>query len=86
MLRDCQQCRKRYDDAECYTFCPHARFITAEDRGRKDLAFTLIGKPLCFAHQPNGEKVFVESIGHDGMVTLKGWTGEFAPHLFVLAA
>jgi hypothetical protein len=76
----------RYDDAECFTFCPHGRFITPEDRDRKDLAFSLIGKPLRFAHQPDGPERRIQSISGDGMVTIKDFSGEFAPHLFIVKA
>lgn len=45
----------------------------------------LIGKDLCFAHEPNGPVRRVQAVGWNGMVTIAGMAGEFAPHLFVPA-
>lgn len=82
MQRTCQICRADYDDAIQWTFCPHERFISEEDLERKELALSLIGKDLVWNHEPDGAIVRIQSIGHNGMVTLAGWPGEFAPHLF----
>src|ERR1035438_2298470 len=83
MLRDCDDCGNSYDDAECVTYCPHPRFISPEDARRKDLAIGLINSPLCFKEaQPNPPVVRIESISHNGMVTLRGWPDEFEPSRF----
>lgn len=39
MMRRCEDCQKGYDDFDHWTFCPHERFPTAEERqqGLKDL-------------------------------------------------
>jgi hypothetical protein len=83
MIRNCVTCRQDYDDAERLTFCPHDRFMSAEDLEQKKAGLALIGKHVCFAHQPTGPSHFVQSVGWNGMVTLGDMVGEFAPHLFI---
>jgi len=86
MFVTCKDCNLRFDDSVRSTLCPHTRFISEANRKQKDLAFSLVGKKLRFAHQvddPNGEDVYIQSINQDGMVTLRGWSGEFTPTLFV---
>jgi hypothetical protein len=86
MVVICNECSKKYDDKDCSTICPHEEFLPKEIQVQKDLAFGLIGKRLRFAHEannPNGKDVRIMCIGWDGMVQLHGWTGEFAPSLFV---
>jgi hypothetical protein len=80
----CSKCGFQYDDAERSTICPHDRFLTPEMQAQKDLALSLFGKELQWAHAGSGtrEVLRVQSVGWDGMVTLYGWSGEFAPHLF----
>lgn len=82
MMTECSNCKKIYDDAVCYTFCPHDRFMSDRDLKQKDDALALIGKKLCFAHQLEGPTHRVRSIGWNGMITLDDIEGEFAPHLF----
>jgi hypothetical protein len=84
MRRNCTECHASYDDAARLTYCPHDPLMSAEDLEQKDAAIKLIAKPLHFAGQPDGPEVRVESISWNGMVTLKGWSGQFAPHLFVI--
>lgn len=81
-------CPKRaatFDDAERTTICPHPLIMPADDLARKKVALDLIGKDLHFAHEPDGPVRRVMAVGRNGMVTLHGMAGEFAPHLFVLA-
>jgi hypothetical protein len=80
----CPKCLKELDDAKQTTICPHERFISDEIAAQKDLAFSLLRKTVYFAHLPEGEGFQVESIGHDGMISLRGMVGSFAPHLFVV--
>jgi hypothetical protein len=81
----CPNCGKQYDDADRLTFCPHDLIMPAGELAQKKLALSLIGKPLAFAHRPAGIGALkIESVGSTGMVTLQGWSGEFAPHLFVV--
>lgn len=84
MTTTCPQCKTVYDDARCWTYCPHDRFISDEDAARKAAAFNILGKHVRF-NLPDQLGVFlVTSIGHDGMITLdKTGDAEFAPHLFV---
>lgn len=81
MITICSTCHLRYDDALCWTICPHERFISDEDAARKDLACSLFGKKLRFNHMASGA-LEVQAIDYKGMVTIKGMSGEFAPHLF----
>ena len=80
MQRTCSACRASYDDAVCWTFCPHDRFISDEHAARKDLAHSLMGKPLLF----DGVRTRVNYVCGDGMVEIDGFTGQFAPHLFMI--
>lgn len=82
MERYCNKCRNRYDDAERWTTCPHAVLMSAEDLERKDAAIVLLGKRVLFSHQVEGAPFRVLSCGWNGMVTVEGFVGEFAPHLF----
>lgn len=84
MERICETCAASYDDAICSTICPHRPWLTETDQQRKDRAVALLGKDLHWAHLPDGPTVRITSIAWNGMVTLHGWTGEFAPHLFTV--
>jgi hypothetical protein len=85
MTASCFLCGQDYDDARCSTLCPHREFLTAEEAKQKDLAVGLLRKRIRFAHLPPGaQDTRVTSISHDGMVTIEGLPGEFAPHLFVV--
>lgn len=84
MRKWCRACDMRYDDAKASTICPHRVFLTDEQLKQKDLAISLMGKRVRFAHVPaGGETTRVTSCGWDGMVTVEGMSGEFAPHIFV---
>ena len=81
----CDKCRVMYDDAKAFTFCPHERFMSDQTAAQKDLGVSLVGKPLKWANEinePTAAVLYIESVGFDGMVTLRGWTGEFAPTCF----
>jgi hypothetical protein len=82
MERTCDDCAAIYDDAERSTICPHGRFLSPELQAQKDLAISLIGKTLRWANEPGGETLRIQSVGWNGLVTLVGWSGEFAPHCF----
>jgi hypothetical protein len=82
MTRTCAVCEAVYDDAVGSTICPHRRFLSEADQQQKDLALSLLGHELRWTHLPDGPPVRIQSVGWNGMVTLDGWTGEFAPHLF----
>lgn len=84
MTRKCEECSKIYDDAECWTTCPHESFkpkamMEQWEQGRK-----LIGKQVHFLHQTPAEAYTVDSLLYDGMVGLHELPGWFAPHLFKL--
>ena len=85
MLVSCKDCGSEFDDAARLTFCPHDEIMPADDLEQKKLGLALIGKPVRFAHEPNGPVRSVQSVGWNGMVTLEGMAGEFAPHLFVFS-
>lgn len=78
----CSICKADYDDAVCTTMCPHERFIDDETARQKDLACSLVGKDICFNHQPDGPFHRITYVTYDGMVGLQDMVGEFAPHLF----
>jgi len=82
--RICDTCAAPYDDAVRSTICPHERFLSEADQQQKDLALSLIGKDLRWAHDVCGTcpPLRIQSVGWTGMVTLYGWSGEFAPHVF----
>jgi hypothetical protein len=86
MTRTCEMCHRTYDDAACWTFCPHEEVLTPSLRAQKDLAISLFGHHLRWAHDTDltGDVVHVESMNYSGMVTLRErqYAGEFAPHLF----
>jgi len=82
MLRTCDTCRADYDDAECDTGCPHPLIMGREDLEQKKLALSLLGKDITFAHMPEEPARHIQSVSWNGMVTISGMTGEFAPHLF----
>jgi hypothetical protein len=81
MQKTCDSCARVYDDAKCWTYCPHDQFLSDESLAQKDLANRLCGKRLRFNHMPDGN-LYIESVNWEGMVTIKGMPGEFAPHLF----
>ena len=85
MLVRCNGCGTDYDDAERLTFCPHERIMPAADMEQKKAGLALIGKRVCFAHQPKGPAHHVQAVGWNGMVVLADMVGEFAPHIFILA-
>lgn len=85
MIIQCARCGKTFDDADRTTICPHGLIMPAEDLERKKAGLELIGKDICFAHQPDGPAHRIQSVGWNGMVTIAGMAGEFAPHLFVPA-
>lgn len=82
MFVRCHDCGSDYDDAERWTFCPHEVLMSAEDFQQKDKGIDLLGKFVRFNHQPDGPIYSVQSCGWNGMITLDGLPGDFAPHLF----
>lgn len=84
MMSRCERCRRRYDDAECSTICPHKLIMPRYLLEQKELALTLLGREVTFNHTPNGPFRRVDSVGWDGMVTIEGFVGSFAPHLFTV--
>lgn len=87
MLVKCEKCGKQFDDARRSTLCAHDPFLSEAELAQKDLAMTLLGQNICFNHHaPHGAKYRVQSVTFEGMVTIDGLPGEFAPHLFVIVA
>lgn len=79
----CGLCSKPFDDAERSTICPHRSIMPKEDLKRKMAAIDLLGQQVRFAHQPDGPWRRIQSMSWNGMLTVEGMEGEFAPHLFV---
>ncbi len=68
------------------TVCPHEEFLTVDEAAQKAVALRLLGRKVVFAHRPEGvEPARVTTVHWDGMIELEGWSGEFAPHVFLLA-
>lgn len=55
-----------------------------ERQARRSDAGRLVDRDLRWAHLPDGPTVRVEQVSASGMVTIRGYVGEFAPHLFVV--
>jgi hypothetical protein len=55
-----------------------------------ELALSLLGKYVRFRHDPpihlEDSGYLVTDVTRDGLLELRGWVGEFAPHLFVVVA
>lgn len=85
MIVTCEDCALVYDDADKMTFCPHDLIMPEDDLAQKKVALELCERDICFAHQPDGLPHRIQSVSWNGMVTLHDMTGEFAPHLFVIA-
>lgn len=79
----CHDCGATYHDEDRLTYCPHEPIMAADDLEQKKAGLDLLGRDICFAHQPDGPAHRVQSVGWNGMVTLADMAGEFAPHLFV---
>ena len=87
----CGDCGARYDDAVCWTICPHEQFISDEVAAQKDLAYSLLGKSVIFAHEVSDAArnnpfrvIAMRSSVTSTMVELEGMVGQFAPHLFTV--
>lgn len=85
MNRRCQDCNQVYDDARASTICPHTELMPRHDMDRKIAAIELMdkaqGKYLRFRGQAEG-RYRLQAVSWDGMITVDGFSGEFAPHLF----
>jgi hypothetical protein len=84
MQRTCEDCGCHYDDGVMLTRCPHQRFLTNEQAAQKDLAISLLGKRLNWRGIPGPEPFTINAISQTGMVEVSGFTGLFAPNLFVV--
>jgi len=63
------------------------RPMSEETAQRKDRAIRLWGQPIRFADEPNGEVLTLESIAHDGQVTVRELPGaSFGPECFEIAS
>ena len=83
MLVKCDKCGTEYDDADRLTICRHELIMSADDLVQKKQAIGLVGRTVRFAHEPNGPDRRISSVSWNGMVTIDGMDGVFAPHLFV---
>ena len=84
MTIDCRYCGKRFDDARCWTICPHESLMSDKHLNQKDRAMKLLGKAVVFNHMPDEKPRRIESITWDGMVSVSGMEGYFAPWCFVV--
>ena len=79
MIRRCEKCTVAYDDATCWTICPHEPFISDRDARRKDLAFSLTQKTV--RYKGSEDTLHIQSIDSRGYVTFRerGMEGEYDP-------
>ena len=60
--------------------------MTEEQKSQRDAAIELLRAGwVRWNHQPEGKPMMVTLVTKDGMIELLGWSGQFAPHLFVAA-
>ena len=85
MQTTCLICQSADDDADCYTLCPHEPLMSLAQREQKKLAISLLHKNIRFRNaEPQNPTYRIVSINYEGMVTLHGMAGQFAPNLFVI--
>jgi|HubBroStandDraft_2_1064218.scaffolds.fasta_scaffold410301_1 hypothetical protein len=84
MFVTCSNCEEKFDDALRLTYCPHRLIMPKVDMDRKIAALRLLGREVRFADELDGPYHRVDGVGWKGMVNIAGFTGEFAPHLFVV--
>jgi hypothetical protein len=84
MKRECRKCRAGYDDAERSTICPHDRLKPPEMQDQWEAGHKLLGHRIRFVHMPEGSGYECYALTFEGMVSIAGLPGEFAPHLFVI--
>lgn len=71
MIQTYARCGQSFDDAEAFTFCPHAPLMAAEDMARKIAAIALLGHQVRYkaSRAPAGR---VTAIRWNGWVHLEG--------------
>ncbi len=81
----CGDCDARYDDLDCWTYCPHDRLIRDEVAARKDLGYRLLGKRVTLVPRTAGAGPLrtrrVNAVTWEGYVRLEGLPGRVAPEL-----
>lgn len=82
----CAQCREYFDDADRSTICPHDLLMPQDLLDQKKLGLALLGRQVRFNHMTSGRTMRVESVQWDGMITVEGLVGLFAPHLFTVVS
>ena len=80
MITKCTDCGVAYDDAKCYTVCPHHQFLTDSQLKQKDLAISLLGERVYFFSDLR--TYTVAAVTAEGMVLLDGLKEPFNPQLF----
>jgi hypothetical protein len=83
MIVTCGQCSVDYDDAVRLTICPHNRFMRAEDLQQKIAGLALLGRRVRFRSGAFAREDVrrVWAVGWEGLVSLEGLAGEYAPSL-----
>lgn len=83
MQTTCEACGRTYDDSRWWTYCPHAQFLSNAAAIRKDDATRLLGGPVFWnTDTEQATPLQIVSVAFDGMVTIRGYSGLFAPSLF----
>jgi hypothetical protein len=81
----CRTCHRSFDGAERSMVCPHDRRLSVEQQDQHLLARHLLGKRVRFAHHVDDRQgAEVLSVTAEGLIAITGYTGHFAPHLFVV--
>lgn len=84
MKMECADCNQVVDDERQSTLCPHEFFRTDEQEQQWKAAHNLLGKKVRFNHMDRGSAMRCYAVNHAGMVNVEGYSGDFAPHLFVI--
>jgi hypothetical protein len=68
----CEECQKTYDDAECFTFCPHDPFMDPVDLERKKRAIQIFDTRKTYKVKDSERKGTITSVDYKGFVSLSG--------------
>jgi hypothetical protein len=81
----CRTCHRSFDSTERSMVCPHDRRLSVEQQDQHLLARQLLGKRVRFAHHIDDRRgSAVLAVSPVGLIAIEGYTGDFAPHLFVV--
>jgi len=81
MMQRCEKCRRRYDDAEAWTLCPHKLLMPRRLLEQKKAALKLAetGRKMVLVDGEDETPRHIVAIGWSGLITLSGLDEEFRP-------